>query len=118
MAARFHGLRQQAEKDSEEPYYCLSDFVAPRSTGTVDYLGMFANAGGLPAVWLQRLQLQRLKLLLLLLLLLKQVPGRGGPVRLWPCLPCTYTPPGLSLLPYCLPPATFGVEAMTTVPCH
>ncbi|PRW61565.1 cobalamin-dependent methionine synthase [Chlorella sorokiniana] len=44
VVARFHGLRQQAEKDSSEPYYCLSDFVAPRSTGTVDYLGMFANA--------------------------------------------------------------------------
>lgn len=47
VVARFHGLRQQAEKDSSEPYYCLSDFIAPRSTGTVDYLGMFANAGGL-----------------------------------------------------------------------
>lgn len=46
VVARFHGLRQQAEKDSSEPYYCLSDFIAPRSTGTVDYLGMFANAGG------------------------------------------------------------------------
>ncbi|EFN52253.1 hypothetical protein CHLNCDRAFT_36916 [Chlorella variabilis] len=44
VAARFHGLRQQAEKDGDEPYYCLSDFVAPRSTGTVDYLGMFANS--------------------------------------------------------------------------
>ncbi|KAI7837900.1 hypothetical protein COHA_008281, partial [Chlorella ohadii] len=44
VVARFHGLRQQAEKDSSEPYYCLSDFIAPRSTGTVDYLGMFANA--------------------------------------------------------------------------
>lgn len=46
VAARFHGLRQQAEKDGDEAYYCLSDFIAPRSTGTVDYLGMFANAGG------------------------------------------------------------------------
>ena len=48
VVARFHGLRQQAEKDSTEPYYCLSDFIAPRSTGTVDYLGMFANAGARP----------------------------------------------------------------------
>lgn len=45
VVARFHGLRQQAEKESDEPYYCLSDFVAPRSTGMVDYLGMFANSG-------------------------------------------------------------------------
>ena len=47
VAARFHGLRQQAEKDSGEAYYCISDFIAPRSTGTVDYLGMFANSGEL-----------------------------------------------------------------------
>lgn len=46
VVARFHGLRQQAEKDGGETYYCLSDFIAPRETGTVDYLGMFANAGG------------------------------------------------------------------------
>ncbi|KAL4434809.1 hypothetical protein ABPG77_005336 [Micractinium sp. CCAP 211/92] len=44
VAARFHGLRQQAEKDAGEPYFCVSDFIAPRSTGMVDYLGMFANA--------------------------------------------------------------------------
>lgn len=49
VAARFHGLRQQAEKDSGEAYFCVSDFIAPRSTGTVDYLGMFANAGGCTA---------------------------------------------------------------------
>lgn len=48
VAARFHGLRQQAEKDAGEPYFCVSDFIAPRSTGMVDYLGMFANAGGCP----------------------------------------------------------------------
>ena len=54
VAARFHGLRQQAEKDSGEAYYCISDFIAPRSTGTVDYLGMFANSGepsSCPAEW-------------------------------------------------------------------
>jgi 5-methyltetrahydrofolate--homocysteine methyltransferase len=42
IAAQFHGLRQQAEKEDKEPYYCLSDFIAPRETGIVDYLGMFA----------------------------------------------------------------------------
>jgi len=45
VAARFHGLRQQAEKDGDEAYYCLSDFIAPRSTGMLDYLGLFANSG-------------------------------------------------------------------------
>ncbi|XP_062858822.1 methionine synthase [Trichomycterus rosablanca] len=44
--ATFYGLRQQAEKDSasSEPYLCLSDFVAPLSTGVPDYMGMFAVA--------------------------------------------------------------------------
>ncbi|KAK0153319.1 Methionine synthase [Merluccius polli] len=42
--AKFHGLRQQAEKDSasSEPYLCLSDFVAPRDSGLADYIGLFA----------------------------------------------------------------------------
>uniref|UniRef100_A0A674CK09 Methionine synthase n=1 Tax=Salmo trutta TaxID=8032 RepID=A0A674CK09_SALTR len=44
--ATFYGLRQQAEKDSasSDPYYCLSDFVAPRASGVSDYMGMFAVA--------------------------------------------------------------------------
>uniref|UniRef100_A0A673TPA0 methionine synthase n=2 Tax=Suricata suricatta TaxID=37032 RepID=A0A673TPA0_SURSU len=44
--ATFHGLRQQAEKDaaSVDPYYCLSDFIAPLHSGVRDYLGLFAVA--------------------------------------------------------------------------
>uniref|UniRef100_A0A8C3B9C7 Methionine synthase n=1 Tax=Cairina moschata TaxID=8855 RepID=A0A8C3B9C7_CAIMO len=44
--AKFHGLRQQAEKDSActDPYYCLSDFIAPLDSGICDYLGLFAVA--------------------------------------------------------------------------
>ncbi|CAL9699610.1 unnamed protein product [Knipowitschia caucasica] len=44
--AVFYGLRQQAEKDSSspEPYFCLSDFVAPVDSGVKDYLGLFAVA--------------------------------------------------------------------------
>lgn len=44
--ATFHGLRQQAEKDaaSADPYYCLSDFIAPLHSGVRDYLGLFAVA--------------------------------------------------------------------------
>ncbi|KAK2150429.1 B-12 dependent methionine synthase [Paralvinella palmiformis] len=40
----FHGLRQQAEKDSSssDPYTCLSDFIAPKSLGLADHLGLFA----------------------------------------------------------------------------
>uniref|UniRef100_A0A673ANA0 Methionine synthase-like n=1 Tax=Sphaeramia orbicularis TaxID=375764 RepID=A0A673ANA0_9TELE len=42
--AVFHGLRQQAEKDSasSEPYLCVSDFVAPVNSGVADYVGVFA----------------------------------------------------------------------------
>uniref|UniRef100_A0A8C5X7V1 Methionine synthase n=1 Tax=Malurus cyaneus samueli TaxID=2593467 RepID=A0A8C5X7V1_9PASS len=44
--AKFYGLRQQAEKDSTctDPYYCLSDFIAPLDSGICDYLGLFAVA--------------------------------------------------------------------------
>ncbi|XP_066090739.1 methionine synthase isoform X2 [Saccopteryx bilineata] len=44
--ATFHGLRQQAEKDSgsTDPYLCLSDFIAPLHSGLRDYLGLFAVA--------------------------------------------------------------------------
>uniref|UniRef100_A0A669NWR2 Methionine synthase n=1 Tax=Phasianus colchicus TaxID=9054 RepID=A0A669NWR2_PHACC len=44
--AKFCGLRQQAEKDSActDPYYCLSDFIAPLDSGICDYLGLFAVA--------------------------------------------------------------------------
>jgi len=42
--AVFYGLRQQAEKEHgvEDPYYCLSDFVAPQETSVQDYIGTFA----------------------------------------------------------------------------
>ncbi|KAJ3117833.1 hypothetical protein HDU96_005420 [Phlyctochytrium bullatum] len=48
VVAKFHGLRQQAEKDVEstEPYYCLSDFIAPKSTGIKDYIGGLAVSVG------------------------------------------------------------------------
>ncbi|XP_010153693.1 PREDICTED: methionine synthase [Eurypyga helias] len=44
--AKFYGLRQQAEKDPacSDPYYCLSDFIAPLDSGICDYLGLFAVA--------------------------------------------------------------------------
>lgn len=41
-----HGLRQQAEMDSNR-YHCLSDFVAPKSSKVQDYVGMFAVTAGL-----------------------------------------------------------------------
>ncbi|XP_067844814.1 methionine synthase isoform X2 [Heptranchias perlo] len=44
--AKFHGLRQQAEKDSISTglYCCISDFIAPKDSGVPDYIGMFAVA--------------------------------------------------------------------------
>ena len=43
VAATFYGLRQQAEKDTDEPYMSISDFIAPEASGVPDYLGLFAN---------------------------------------------------------------------------
>jgi 5-methyltetrahydrofolate--homocysteine methyltransferase len=44
---RFHMLRQQATKPNEQPYFCLSDFVAPASTGLRDHIGAFAVTTGI-----------------------------------------------------------------------
>ena len=40
--ARLFSLRQQAEKDTLEPYLALADFVAPADSGMHDYVGSFA----------------------------------------------------------------------------
>ena len=44
---RIHTLRQQSEKAKEQPYYALSDFIAPKETGIADYWGGFAVTSGL-----------------------------------------------------------------------
>ncbi|XP_071078778.1 methionine synthase-like isoform X1 [Haliotis cracherodii] len=43
-----YGLRQQAEKEPQatDPYLCLSDFVAPKTSGVEDYIGLFAVSTG------------------------------------------------------------------------
>ncbi len=46
---RFHMLRQQATKPNEQPYFCLSDFVAPTSSGLADHIGAFAVSTGIGA---------------------------------------------------------------------
>ncbi len=47
----YYGLRQQSEKPKVEnvqkPNQCLSDFVAPKSSGIKDYIGIFAVTSGL-----------------------------------------------------------------------
>jgi len=42
----FHFLRQQKEKSNDDPYHCLSDFVAPKDSGKEDYLGGFIVTAG------------------------------------------------------------------------
>ena len=43
-----YGLRQQAERQVDQGgvTLCLSDFVAPKSSGIIDYVGMFAVSAG------------------------------------------------------------------------
>jgi 5-methyltetrahydrofolate--homocysteine methyltransferase len=42
----FHTLRQQSDKGEGEPDQALADFIAPRETGLLDYLGAFAVTSG------------------------------------------------------------------------
>ena len=44
---RFHFLRQQTEKVSGKPNYCLADFVAPENSSCKDYMGAFVITAGL-----------------------------------------------------------------------
>ncbi len=47
VLARLHHLRQQKTKPPGQPQSCLADFVAPRASGTADYLGAFAVTAGI-----------------------------------------------------------------------
>ncbi len=51
VALTWYGMRQQTEKQAIDgvmrPSRCLSDFVAPKSSGLKDYVGMFAVTAGL-----------------------------------------------------------------------
>jgi 5-methyltetrahydrofolate--homocysteine methyltransferase len=46
VIATLHHLRQQAQKAPGLPNYCLSDYIAPASTGRPDYIGAFAVTAG------------------------------------------------------------------------
>ncbi len=48
-AGVFHTLRQQSERPEGEPNQALADFIAPRSSGLPDFLGMFAVTAGVGA---------------------------------------------------------------------
>jgi len=45
-AARFHMLRQQWRRAGQTEFRSLADYVAPRESGRVDYLGAFAVTAG------------------------------------------------------------------------
>ncbi|MFD0763447.1 methionine synthase [Mucilaginibacter lutimaris] len=47
LLTRIHTLRQQNEKVKGEPYYALSDFIAPKDSGVADYFGGFAVTTGI-----------------------------------------------------------------------
>ena len=42
----FHFLRQQNEKPAGQFQHCLADFIAPKDSGRIDYLGGFAVTSG------------------------------------------------------------------------
>jgi 5-methyltetrahydrofolate--homocysteine methyltransferase len=47
LLTTFHSLRQQTVKPAKEPSYAVADFIAPRESGKLDYLGLFAVTAGL-----------------------------------------------------------------------
>lgn len=42
-----HTLRQQTSKVAGQPNYALSDFIAPKESGKIDYIGAFAVTAGI-----------------------------------------------------------------------
>ena len=46
---RFHMLRQQEARPDGTPYLSLADYIAPRDTGPVDFIGAFAVTAGIGA---------------------------------------------------------------------
>jgi 5-methyltetrahydrofolate--homocysteine methyltransferase len=45
--ARFHFLRQQANREGNEPCRSLADFIAPKETGLAAHIGAFAVTSGI-----------------------------------------------------------------------
>jgi 5-methyltetrahydrofolate--homocysteine methyltransferase len=46
VIGRFHFLRQQLEKPANQFNHALSDFIAPRESNRIDYIGAFAVTAG------------------------------------------------------------------------
>ena len=47
VVAIFHTLRQQGDKGTERNNLALADFIAPQSSGKLDYLGLFTVTAGI-----------------------------------------------------------------------
>ncbi len=47
VVARFINLRNQVRRPDNAPNLCLADFIAPKESGKVDYIGAFACTTGL-----------------------------------------------------------------------
>ncbi len=47
VVATFHSLRQQGEKPQGQPNLALADFVAPKDSGRLDHVGLFAVTAGI-----------------------------------------------------------------------
>ena len=47
LLTTLHTLRQQQVRENKEPSHALADFIAPRDSGRMDYLGAFAVTAGL-----------------------------------------------------------------------
>jgi 5-methyltetrahydrofolate--homocysteine methyltransferase len=50
VLTKFINLRSQAKKDDGQPNLCLADFIAPKESGIIDYLGAFAVTAGIGAI--------------------------------------------------------------------
>jgi len=46
VVGTFHFLRQQNEKPANQFNHCLADYIAPKDSGRIDYLGGFAVTAG------------------------------------------------------------------------
>jgi 5-methyltetrahydrofolate--homocysteine methyltransferase len=47
VVAQFHFLRQQSDREGNEPCRSLADFIAPKETGLPDHIGAFAVTAGI-----------------------------------------------------------------------
>jgi 5-methyltetrahydrofolate--homocysteine methyltransferase len=47
VLTRFHFLRQQSDREGNEPCRSLADFIAPKETGLADHIGAFAVTTGI-----------------------------------------------------------------------